>query len=72
MKTVYILWHIHHLSDGNEDEKILGVYSSRTLAEHKIEKKFKKLPGFKKPEGEFVISEYFLDQDQWEEGFVTE
>ena len=71
MKSVFILFHTHHMEDGEEDEKLLGVYSSRELAAQKIENKYKKLPGFCEAGGVFIIDEYKIDQDHWEEGFIT-
>jgi hypothetical protein len=71
MKSVFLLFHTHHLPGGEDDDKLLGVYSSRDIAEKKIEEKYKKLPGFCKPDGEFIIDEYAIDQDNWEEGFTT-
>jgi hypothetical protein len=71
MKSVFLLYHTHHLPEGEDDDKLLGVYSSREIAEKKIESKYKKLPGFCEPDGEFVIDEYTIDQDNWEEGFIT-
>jgi len=71
MTSVFLLFHTHHLSDGEDDDKILGVYSSKALAEKKIEEKYRKLPGFCETDGEFIIDEYKIDQDGWEEGFTT-
>ena len=71
MKSVYLLFHTHRLEDGEDDDKLLGVYSSRELAERKIEDKYIKLPGFCDAEGEFVVDEYVIDQDGWEEGYST-
>ena len=71
MKSVFLLAHTHHMPDGNDDEKLLGVYSSRKLAELKRDNKYSILPGFSEPDGEFVIDEYVIDQDNWEEGYVT-
>lgn len=72
MTSVYLLFHTHYLPAGEDDDKLLGVYSSRKLAETKIEEKYRKLPGFCQPDGEFIIDEYQIDQDNWEEGFITE
>ncbi len=63
---VFLLWHTHELPDGDEDAKLLGVYSSRQLAEKKIEEKYRNLAGFE-GEGEFVIDEYEVDQDDWDD-----
>lgn len=71
MTSVFLLFHIHHLPDGEDDDKLLGVYSSREKAEKKIEDKYRNLPSFCEADGEFIIDEYQIDQDNWEDGFVT-
>lgn len=70
IKFVYILWHTHEFEDGDEDSKLLGVYSSESIAKDKI-MKYKKLPGFGQYPDGFEISKYEIDTDHWEEGFVT-
>ncbi len=71
MTSVFLLFHTHHLPDGEDDDKILGVYSSRTVAEKKIEELYRKLPGFCESDCDFMIDEYKIDQDGWVEGFTT-
>jgi len=73
MGNVFLLWHTHFdkALDGGEDVKLIGVYSSRGLAENALEK-MSKVAGFKdQPEG-FEISEYSVDKDHWTSGFITE
>ncbi len=71
MKYVYILWHTHEFNSGEEDSKLLGVYSSESIAKSKISE-YKVLPGFmENPEG-FEVAEYKIDVDHWQEGFITE
>jgi len=72
MKSVFMLYHTHHLPDGEDDDKLLGVYSTRELAEKKINEKYRTLPGFNAPDGEFIISECEIDRDSWTEGFITQ
>ncbi len=67
---VYLLWHVHELPDGEEDGKLIGVYSSRELAE---QARLRALgsPGFREiPEG-FIVDRYTVDEDHWTEGYVT-
>jgi hypothetical protein len=72
MKQVYILWH-HHPDDPDDDNaKLLGVYSSKAIAEQRIETKYRLLPGFSRGEGEFTIDAYEIDRDHWNEGFFRE
>jgi hypothetical protein len=67
---VFLLWHVHAFDDGEEDEKLIGVYSSREEAEAAIER-VKGQPGFvDAPEG-FGIDPYMVNEDHWTEGYVT-
>lgn len=70
MQKVYILHHVHELSDGEEDDKIIGVYGSLGDAELAIERA-KRLPGFRDVPDGFIIGDYILGEDQWTEGFFT-
>ena len=70
MKDVFILWHTRELNDGGEDSKLLGVYSSESIANGKINK-YKKLPGFREHSDGFQVVKYEIDVDHWQEGFVT-
>jgi hypothetical protein len=67
---VYLLWHVHELAAGQDDEKLIGVYSSKDEANEAL-KRAKHLPGFcELPDG-FVIAPYTLDEDYWLEGYCT-
>jgi len=49
--------------------KVVGIYSSRSLAEAALERT-RLLPGFaEEPEG-FSIDQYEVDKDHWSRGFV--
>jgi hypothetical protein len=49
--------------------KVIGLYSSRVMAEEAMERA-RVLPGFaQEPEG-FSIEQYELDKDHWPRGFV--
>jgi hypothetical protein len=49
--------------------KVVGLYSSRVLAEEAMDRA-RGLPGFaQEPEG-FTIEQYELDKDHWPRGFV--
>jgi len=68
--TVYVLQHSHSVGEDRDEAKLIGVYSTREQAELAIGR-LKKMPGFRDhPEG-FNIDAYTLDQDSWQEGFVT-
>jgi hypothetical protein len=81
MNRVFLVQHLHILPQGEEDVKIIGVYSSRQAAIEAIER-LRSQPGFMEnpkqvnplvddgKEG-FYIDEYPLDKDHWTEGYVT-
>jgi hypothetical protein len=54
--------------DSEDDFKVLGLYSSRRLAEERIERQ-RSLPGFRRsPEG-FFVHEYTQGDARWPNGF---
>ena len=69
MRSLFLLHHVHDWSDA-EDTKLIGVYSSRELAESALARA-SRLPGFIDAPDGFQISEHELDVDEWLEGFVT-
>jgi hypothetical protein len=67
---VFLLHHVNESPDGEEDVKLIGVYSS---AEHAQQAKQRVLnqPGFRDlPEG-FSIDCYTVDTDHWSEGYIS-
>lgn len=69
MKSAYLLQHSYFWNDV-EETKIIGVYATREKAEKVVEcYKFK--PGFLDYKDEFVIDEYIIDKNNWEDGFET-
>jgi hypothetical protein len=70
MTKVYILQHEHVLSDGTEDVKFIGVYSSRENAQAAMAR-LSRAPGFADALTGFHIDEYLVDKDQWVEGYST-
>jgi len=70
MKSVFFLQHSYEINDECEETKIIGVYSSREIAE-KVVDEYKNLIGFKDYLDCFYIDEYKIDKDHWEEGFIT-
>lgn len=82
MSEVFVLQHLYRACDGDEESKLLGVYSSRQFA-HRAAQRFGRQPGFREyaeivSDGDgdgFYIQVYRLDQDSdggWSEGFVRE
>ncbi|MEE4235684.1 MAG: hypothetical protein V2I51_03080 [Anderseniella sp.] len=67
---VHILWHIRPFPNGNNDEKLLGVYSSEATAKE-ARTRLAKLPGFNSDNGRLEIANLEIDRDQWPEGFIT-
>jgi hypothetical protein len=68
---VFLLWHVHEFPDGEEDAKLIGVYSTRQMAEE-ARKRVACQPGFREHPGGFQVSDYRLDRDHWTEGYITE
>jgi hypothetical protein len=67
---VFILHHIHTFDNGEENVKVIGIYSSQALATAAIER-LRQQSGFcEMPDG-FEISSYQLDVDHWREGYIT-
>jgi len=68
MSVVFLLWHSRETGDGESNDKLVGVYSSREGAEAAIERKLV-FPGFRDHPKRFAIDPYTLDRDAWSEGF---
>ena len=70
MDSVVLLWHVRHVSDGDDDEKLIGVYRTEDDARAAVER-LRDKPGFRDlPEG-FECHTYVLNRDGWTEGFVS-
>lgn len=70
MSNVFVLQHVHATDDEQEDIKLIGVYSTRELAEAAVSR-LSRVSGFcDMPDG-FHIDEYQLDRDHWTEGYVA-
>jgi hypothetical protein len=68
--VVYVVQHLHVQDDGEEDVKLIGVYSNREAAEQAVDR-LRLQPGFCDTPDRFSIDPYTLDQDHWTEGYVT-
>lgn len=67
---VFLLQHVREHPDREEDVKLIGIYSSEAAAQAAIERLLP-MPGFRDfPDG-FHIDRCPVDQDHWEEGFIT-
>jgi hypothetical protein len=49
--------------------KVVGIYSSRSLAAA-AEERSRRLPGFSEEPDGFTIEQYEVDKDHWSRGFV--
>ena len=67
---VYLVEHVHTQDDGEEDVKLVGVYSSEEGAQNAIERA-RLLPGFRDTPDGFVVNSYSLDEDHWTSGYRT-
>ena len=56
--------------DGEDDDKLIGVYASSTDAKAAVERIKGKAGFIDHPDG-FEIAEYTVGQDHWTEGFIT-
>jgi len=69
-QTVYLLWHGDDLDDTTPKPKLLGVYSSESLAEDRIERS-SETPGFRQHPDTFHVQSFVVDEDKWVEGYVV-
>jgi hypothetical protein len=80
MISAFVLQHLHTLLGGEEDTKLIGVYSSYAAASAAIIR-LRNKPGFRnfpevvnensRDQDGFHIGEFQIDQDQWPEGYET-
>ena len=70
MDTVVLLWHIHEMPDGQDDEKLIGVYRTGEDARAAIER-LRDKPGFKELPDGFKVLHLRVELDGWTEGYVT-
>ena len=66
MEPLFVL--LHSLPETGR-VKVVGIYSSRALAEA-AEEQSRLLPGFADEPDGFSIEQYEVDQDHWPRGFV--
>jgi hypothetical protein len=67
---VFILWHVSRMPNGEEDIKLIGVYSTEAKAE-KARVRSSRLSGFSDAPDGFEVGSYTVDRDSWTEGFVS-
>ncbi len=67
---LFVLQHVHTFDDGEDDVKMIGVYSSQEQAKAALERISTRLGFCDAPEG-FSIDLYVLNEDHWTEGYST-
>lgn len=70
MGVVFLLWHVHEIEPGNDDELLIGVYRTEGDAKSAIER-LRNQPGFVDVPDGFQICPYELNVDHWTEGYIT-
>lgn len=70
LDSVYVLWHVHHIGDRNDDEKLIGVYRTEDDVSATIARLQNK-PGFRESREGFQVETYELNQDHWTEGYAS-
>ncbi len=68
---VFLLTHTHVLPTGDQDEKLIGIYSSEPNARAAIDR-LSAEPGFAGSIDGFQVDTYEVDQDHWVDGFGAE
>ena len=68
-RSVFLLQHSYEDGDGVGGVKVIGIYSTRQLAES-AKVRLREQPGFREKFGGFHIDEYLMDEDNWKEGFL--
>lgn len=80
MKSVFVVQHLHTLPQGEDDVKMIGVYSTREEA-LEATRRLARQPGFRElphvndystddMKG-FHVDEYEIGKDHWQEGYDT-
>lgn len=67
---LYMVHHVNRPDTEDEDEKLIGIYSTKQKAEEAV-KRLSEQPGFSESPENFDIGEIGIDEDYWTEGFVT-
>lgn len=70
MTKVFLVTHVHEELGGEEDVKIIGIFTSDASARTAVDRA-KQRPGFSEAIDGFHIDAYELDKEQWVEGFVS-
>ena len=69
MSTIYLLWYERETATGEEDNRLIGVYSTEDSAKQAIVRPHEK-PGFRDQPDGFRIYTSKMDYTDWREEFV--
>lgn len=69
-EVIYVLSHLRPLPDGEEEERQIGVYSSKERAELR-EACLQDQPIFREAPDEFYVVQFEIGEDCWTDGYVT-
>ena len=69
-RAVYLVQHSYELNEGENETKIIGVFSSLKKAQLIINK-YRTIKGFKRYQNEFHVDKYRLNENWWKDGFIT-
>ncbi|MGO9641253.1 MAG: SPOR domain-containing protein [Candidatus Acidiferrales bacterium] len=64
-----MLWYVHAPDSADEDELLIGAYSTEEEAKAAIDR-LKDKPGFANAPSGFQIDPYEINRDHWTEGFL--
>jgi hypothetical protein len=65
---LFVLKYVHEFENGEEDIKLIGLYSSEENARQAI-KRLQRKPGFRERPRGFQLDPMELDRDHWVNGF---
>ena len=65
----FLLWHVHELPNGEEDAKLIGVYSTDELA-NQARQRAATLPGFRDHPNGFIVDRYTLSSVFYSAGIL--
>ena len=71
MDSVFLLWYVYAQDSDDEDEMLIGVYSTEQEANAAIER-LKDKKGFIDDPLGFSVHRYELNRDHWTDGFVVD
>ena len=66
--NVFLVQHAYD-DEGEEEVKIIGIYSTQEKAEQAVER-LRLQPGFRDMPESFCIDKYAVDEDNWAEGYI--